>query len=125
MHVAFDLDNTLDTSRIPMQSLVSALKAAGHTISNLTGCSNPTPTAVQIKEKVEYLEALGFGDLWDWLVVIGDPPHERKAEIVHHGAPGQDGGLPPVDILFDNSLHNARLASKHCLVMVPWNTVQD
>lgn len=126
MHVGVDLDNTLDTAAPQMQSLLAALRAAGHVVSVITGCSEGVPTAGVIKAKAEYLESLGFGDLWDWLIVIGDPPHERKAEICAHGLKGKSGNGPgPVDVMIDNSLHNARLCAKYSLVLVPWNTVQD
>lgn len=125
MHVAFDLDNTLDTFAPQMQSLMMALRTSGHVVSVMTGASEQEPTPAVIREKIEYLSSLGLGDCWDWLIVIGDPPHERKAELCRNGYQGKEPGPGPVDILVDNSLHNARLAAPACLVLVPWNTVQD
>ena len=129
MHVAFDLDGTLDTATTEMQSLLARLKAGGDNISIVTGCSGPVPTEQDYLDKADYLRSLGFDSLYHWLIVIGDPPHARKADVCAHGLNEIVGKLhvqvPKVDILFDNSLQNARLCSQHCLVMVPWNTVQD
>jgi hypothetical protein len=129
MHIAFDLDNTLDTAPNQMQSLMASLKEAGHEISIITGCSSAVPTDQDRIAKAEYLKSLGFASVYRWLIVVGDPPHARKAWICKHGLkyPTKDGteGPGPVDVLYDNSIQNARLGSKHSLVFVPWNTVQD
>lgn len=126
MHFGFDLDNTLDTSRTEMQSLMAALKSAGHQISIITGTSSPVPTDQDRIDKMTYLKSLGFDDLYHWLIVVGDPPHARKAQICDKGVTLPDGTkIPHVDVLVDNSMQNARLASKYSLVLVPWNTVQD
>ncbi len=126
MHIAFDLDNTLDTSPAEMQSIMAALKSAGHQISIITGTSSDLPTDQDRIDKAQYLKSLGFDDLYHWLIVVGDPPHARKAQVCAKGVTLPDGSrIPKVDVLVDNSIQNARLASKHSLVLVPWNTVQD
>lgn len=130
MHWAFDLDNTLDIAPAAMQSLLGALKAAAHQITIVTGSSDPVPDATVWGNKQEYLRANGFDSLYHWLVVIGDPPHQRKADFCANGGwalgvHGKRERVPKVDVLVDNSLQNARLASKHSLVLVPWNAVQD
>lgn len=116
MHVAFDIDGTLDTDPVNMASLLSALHQCGHRISILTGSSNEVPGKQDVQDKINFLRKLGMDPMWDTLVVIGDPPHAAKAKWC------KDNG---VDILFDNSVQNAKLASEHTLVMLPWNSKQD
>jgi len=116
MHVAFDIDGTLDTNKVDMASLLSALHSAGHRISIVTGSSSPIPGKQDVADKMDYLRSLGMDDYWDTLVVIGDPPHAAKAEWCKKNN---------VDMLFDNSVQNAKLASKYTLVMLPWNSKQD
>ena len=116
MNVAFDLDGTLDTSPYVMQALVSALHAAGHKITVMTGASEATPSAAMVKQKWSALKQLGLADLINELVVIGDPPHAQKAALCKK---------LKVDLLVDNSVQNAKLCSEHCLVMLPWNTKVD
>lgn len=116
MHIAFDLDGTLDTDKANLASLCAALRSAGHRVSVVTGCSRPVPTKQDVKDKIGYLRSLGFDDLWDTLVVIGDPPHATKAKWVKENG---------VDALFDNSVQNAKLCSEVTRVYLPWNTKQD
>ncbi len=98
------------------QSLMAALIAAGHQVIILTGCSSPTPTAADKAKKAEYLNSLGMGKDYTKLVVFGDPPHKAKAKwCKKHN----------VDLLIDNSVQNAKLASKYCLVLVPWSSATD
>lgn len=116
MKVAFDLDGVLDADPTDMQSLMSALQAAGHRVVILTGCSAKTPTPADTADKAEYLSALGMAHCYDQLVVFGDPPHKAKARwCKKHN----------VQILVDNSVKNARLASKYCTVLVPWANRTD
>lgn len=116
MMVALDIDGTVDSDPTVMQSLMAALMAAGHQVVILTGCSSPTPTKQDKEKKAQYLQSIGMGKVYDKLVVFGNPPHKAKAKWCkkHH-----------VDLLIDNSIQNAKLASKYCLVLVPWNTLQD
>lgn len=116
MKVAFDIDGTVDADPSVFQSLMMALKSSGNQVIILTGCSSPTPTAADKKAKAEYLESLGLGDAYNQLVVFGDPPHKSKAKWCKKNK---------VDLLVDNSVQNAKLASKYCLVLVPWNTLID
>jgi len=116
MKVALDINGTIDADPVDYESLMSALRAAGHQVVILTGCSSPKPTKADIKEKADYLQSIGCGHCYDKLKVFGDPPHEAKAKYCkkHH-----------VDILIDNSVKNAQLASEHCTVLLPWNDKQD
>jgi uncharacterized HAD superfamily protein len=114
--VAIDINGTIDADPVTYQSLMAALRAAGHQVVILTGCSSPKATKKDKQEKAEYLESLGCGDCYDKLKVFGDPPHKSKAKYCkkHH-----------VDILIDNSVKNAQLASKFCTVLLPWNDKAD
>lgn len=116
MVVAFDIDGTLDLDPADMQSLMAALKAAGHQVVVLTGCSEQTPTQNDVAQKTQYLKSLGMGSCYGLLVVFGDPPHKAKAKwCKKHN----------VALLFDNSVKNAKLASKYCTVLLPWASKTD
>ena len=116
MLVALDIDGTVDADPTVMQSLMSALIAAGDRVVILTGCSSPTPTKQDKQKKVEYLQSIGLGKAYNKLVVFGNPPHKAKAKWCKKNH---------VDLLIDNSVQNAKRASKYCLVLVPWNTLTD
>jgi uncharacterized HAD superfamily protein len=116
MKVAFDIDGTLDIDPTAFQSLMSALVAAGHEVVVLTGCSSRHPSQGDLTAKQEYLTAMGMGHCWHELVVFGDPPHKPKAKWVEKHN---------VDILVDNSRKNAKLSSKFCTVLLPWNSKTD
>ncbi|HVA05513.1 MAG TPA: hypothetical protein VNG12_02110 [Acidimicrobiales bacterium] len=116
MVVGFDIDGTLDLDPSSMQSLMSALMAAGHQVVVLTGCSSKKPTKQDIAEKAQYLNSVGMGHAYDRLVVFGDPPHKKKAKwCKKHN----------VAILIDNSQENAKLASQYCTVLLPWASQTD
>jgi putative intracellular protease/amidase len=114
--VAFDIDGTIDSAPADFQSLMEALRAAGNHVVVLTWCSAKKPTKKDRAEKAEYLEHLGCGHCYDKLVVFGDPPHKAKAKWCKKHK---------VDILVDNSVKNAQLASDYCTVLLPWNTKAD
>jgi hypothetical protein len=116
MHVAFDIDGTLDADPVLMGTLLRDLMNGANRISVITGSSAKIPNRKDAKDKINYLRSLGMDPYWDTVVIIGDPPHAAKAEWCKNNH---------VDILFDNSVQNAKLASQHCLVMLPWNTKQD
>ena len=114
--IGVDIDGTADVDPQVMQSLMSALMAAGHQVIILTGCSSKEPTQQDFDEKAQYLESIGLGDCWDEMVVFGDPPHKAKSKWVKKNG---------VDLLFENSASNAKLASKYCPVFVCWNSLTD
>jgi hydroxymethylpyrimidine pyrophosphatase-like HAD family hydrolase len=113
MLVAFDIDGTLDANPPVFLSLMQALRAAGHRVAVLTGCSGPKVTPENIVGKEEYLQKLGFGAAYDQLVVFPDPPAERKAEWLKTNK---------ADVLIDNSIENVKAAADYCLCLVPWQT---
>lgn len=113
MKVAFDLDGTADSDPHVFQSLMSALRAAGHVVVILTGCSMDQPGQGELDKKQQYLSELGLAHCWDELVVFPNPPHKAKAEWIKNN---------DVAILVDNSIKNAKFASKYCTVLLPWNT---
>lgn len=116
MKVACDIDGAADLDPQVMQSVMSSLLAAGHQVVILTGCSSPEPTQQDLDEKAHYLNSIGQGACWDLLVVFGDPPHKAKAHWIRDNK---------VDLLIDNSESNATLASKYCIVLVPWASLTD
>lgn len=116
MKVAFDIDGTLDADPTDFESLMAALKAAGHQIVVITGASSKKVTQQDYEDKANYLNELGLGNCYDELVVFGDPPHKAKAKYCKKHN---------VALLFDNSVKNAKLASKYCVVLVPWANKTD
>jgi|SRR5208282_4709442 len=113
MLAAFDIDGTIDSEPSLMQSLMSALKAAGHQVVVLTGCGQEKPEASDILHKSEYLQSLGCANCYDQLIVLGEPNDENKAEwLKAHSA----------DLLVDNSKDNAKAAAGICPVLVPWQS---
>ena len=118
MRVAVDLDNTIDTNPKEFQSLMQALRAAGHVVTVLTGTGDEAATQEVWTEKCQYLATLGCGNCWDDMTVIaspGGPSSDEKAKWCNeHG----------VDILIDNSKENAKaaIAAGVPLVLVPWAT---
>ena len=118
MNVAFDLDNTIDAAPKQIQSLMSALMAAGHNIVVLTGTDSPIVTQDEWQAKADYLNSLGCGQCWNQLVVQShagpnDPGPVLKASWCRDN---------DVDVLIDNSKDNARAATAFGvpLVLVPW-----
>jgi hypothetical protein len=112
--VAIDLDGVLDEDPAMFASMMTALRAAGHKVSVVTGCSSKKPSQTDIDEKSQLLSTLGMGHAYDQLVVIGDPPHKAKAKWCKQNK---------VDALIDNDVQNANRASKYCTVLVPWNSL--
>lgn len=111
MLAGFDIDGTLDLDPPLFLSLMQALRAAGHRVVVLTGCSGETVEQQDLDDKQEYLAKLGMAKAYDELVVFPDPPHKPKAEwLKAHKA----------DVLFDNSKKNAKSAP--CPVLVPWQS---
>lgn len=113
MHLGCDIDGAADLDPAIMGSLLMALRAAGHRVSILTGCSNEQPTQQDAGEKADYLRSIGLGNAWDKLVVFGDPPHKAKARWIRDNH---------VDLFIDNSIENAQRAARYCTVLVPWNS---
>lgn len=114
--IALDINGTIDSDPAVYESLMSALMAAGHQVVILTGCSSPKVTKQDIAEKKHLLESIGCGKCYDQLVVFPDPPHKAKAKWCQKHN---------VDMLIDNSVKNAQLASEYCTVLLPWNNRAD
>ena len=113
MKVGIDIDGSADSAPKEFQSLMAALRAAGHKVVILTGVSSPKVTAQDVQEKENYLRELGLGESYDKLKVFSNPPSQAKAAYcAKHG----------IDILIDNNTKTARLADKYCVVLVPWAT---
>ena len=118
MKVAVDLDNTIDATPKQFQSLMTALRAAGHLVIVLTGTAEDVASQTVWDEKANYLATLGCGTCWDQMTIVASPDGDgadAKAKWC------DDNG---VDILIDNSKDNARAATEAgvSLVLVPWAT---
>lgn len=115
---AFDLDGTLDVNPQTTATLMSDLVHGGNRVLIFTGASTPKPGRADTEKKVEYLKSIGIiqGVHYDQMFVIGDPPHATKAKLCKK---------EKVDMLFDNSIQNAKLCSKYSLVAVIWNSKVD
>jgi len=111
MLVAVDVDGCADSAPTIFLSLMQALRAAGHRVVIVTGCSAPTVTQQDVSDKATYLQNLGLGDAYDELVVIADPVVEAKVEWLKQNN---------ADLLIDNRKQTAKAAP--CLTLVPWQT---
>lgn len=121
MFVAFDLDGCVDSYPREMQSLMSALQAAGHHVEVVTGIQDKQPTQQALDEKAQYLASIGCGQCYDKLVVVNYP------------AGGKDVANNKVDylvgagchVLVDNTIPNAKAATAAgLLALVPWGAKQ-
>ena len=118
MKIALDLDNTIDAAPIQYASMMSAWKAAGHSVVVLTGTSGEPASLAVWQAKADYLQSLGCGACWTDLTVIasvdGDTA-DYKAEWCKENS---------VDVLIDNTKDNAKAAVSAGvpLVLVPWAT---
>lgn len=113
MLVGVDIDGTVDADPPVFLSLMQALRAAGHRVVILTGCSADKVEPEDIAQKKEYLQKLGLAEAYDQIVVFGNPTDDLKAEwLKANGA----------ELLIDNDKSNAKAAAGTCLVLVPWQT---
>lgn len=113
MLVAVDLDGTIDSEPTTMQALLTALKAAGHTVVVATGTADGEVTPEDTIAKAEYLQSLGCAECYDQIVVFAEPHDENKAEWLKANH---------ADLLIDNNKSNAKAAAGICPVLVPWQT---
>ena len=113
MLVACDIDGTLDSEPRVMQSLLMALRAAGHKVVIVTGCSTTQVTQADIDDKTGYLQSLGCANCYDQLVVVADPADENKAAWLKSNK---------ADLLIDNAIANAKAAKDICPVLVLWQS---
>ena len=121
-HIAIDVDGTIGATPYQMQEIASALMAAGHRVTVLTGYGDGQVTQAIFDEKANYLNSLGFGQSYNDMTVIANGPGvdlaAKKADYcVSEG----------VDILIDNSKANAKaaVAAGVPLVLVPWASRVD
>ena len=116
MRVAFDIDNTIDATPKQMQSMMSALKSAGHDVVILTGSDEFPLTQSTWDDKAHYLNTLGCGTCWDSMVVLSHANGDTEDSKAKWCADNS------VDVLIDNSKENAKAATAAGvpLVLVPW-----
>lgn len=116
-HIGCDIDGTITSAPEQFETLLSALRAAGHRVTVITGSSNSPVTQNDFTEKVKYLTGLGCVGCYDDLVVIGAEGKQlAKAKAKYCESEG-------IDIFIDNDLDNAQRATPVVpLVLVPWTT---
>lgn len=116
-HIACDVDGTITSAPQQFEMLLTALRAADHRVTILTGCSNSPVTKADFDAKVQLLSGLGCVGCWDYMVVFGchgDELAKAKAAWMkeHH-----------VDLFFDNDERNVAAATPVVpLVLLPWTT---
>lgn len=116
-HIACDIDGTITSAPYQFENLLTALRAAGHRVTILTGCATVPVTQQNFDEKAQFLMGLGCVGCWDDMVVFGE---SDKALAKAKAKWMADNG---VSIFIDNDLRNAQRATKVVpLVLVPWTT---
>lgn len=115
MNVAYDIDGCADSFPRVAQSTMSALKAAGHHVTVLTGVEAPQATAADQTAKAHYLSSLGIGpDDYNDLVVVPKPHPKNKAQIIKSKG---------INMLFDNNKKNCKAAAKQgCVAFLLTNS---
>lgn len=117
-HCAIDIDGTAAAAPQQIQELASALMAAAHRVTIITGIADDIVTQEDFDEKSQYLCALGMAESYNDMVVIsnnvkGGLAKAKAMWCKNHG----------VDILIDNNKENAKAAISYVpLVLVPWAT---
>ena len=116
---AFDVDGCVDAFPREFQSIMQALRSAGHTVQIVTGTHDVPVTQMDLDEKAQYLDSLGLGECYDRLVVISHPSgdvSQMKADYLESvGAAA----------LFDNDVKNAQaVTGRGVLALVPWGSKQ-
>ena len=117
-HAVFDVDGTVAAYPQECQALMSALMAAGHRVSILTGVSSMPVTQQDFDDKANYLRSLGMAESYDDMTVISNKVKGGLA--IAKSLWLRDAGA---DIFVDNSTANAEEAIKYVdIVLVPWAT---
>lgn len=120
MKVCVDIDGCIDSNPREFQSIMSSLKACGHTVVVLTGSQNGAPSAADQKEKAAYLQKLGCGACYDQLVVLDGTDQDALPQVKADWCKKNN-----VDVLVDNTKANAKAAQSVVpLVLVPWASRQ-
>lgn len=126
MHIAVDLDGTIDASPTLFVTFLTALKTSGQTVTILTGAAGDANVSKQdIEEKKQYLARLGLGEAYDQLVVLPQVPiDDPDKDTTLHDAKADWLAKNHVDLFIDNNKMNAKAAMKAGvkLVLVPWAT---
>jgi hypothetical protein len=110
-----DIDGCISGSPEQFNTILSALKAAGHHVNIVSGDNPKSPSGPTFASKVAYLQSVGVTDCWDQLVVVtGDIPAAKAKWCKENN----------VQIAFDNSIPNAKamIGVGVPLVVVPWAT---
>ena len=117
-HVVMDLDGTISYAPEEMAMMASALRAADHRVTVLTGTSNMPVTEHDFIAKTDYLRSLGFGESYDDIVIISNKVDGGLA--VAKSIYLRDIGA---DVYVDNSTANAEESAQYVpCVLVPWPT---
>ena len=112
-----DLDGTLDSYPRQLQTIMAALREAGHTVNVVTGSPNPAVDQAEWQAKADQLTELGLADCYDELVVVAGPENSiPQRKVLYLRSVG-------ASVLVDNAEATARFASAAgLLVLVPWAT---
>jgi hypothetical protein len=115
--VAVDLDGTIDAFPRELQSMMSALRAAGHEVEVVSGANTDTVTQSDVDAKAELLASLGCGECYDRLVVLPGPESavaERKTAYLRS---------VNASMLIDNRKENVKSATDAgILALLPWGS---
>ena len=117
-----DLDGTLDSFTAFFIPLLAAIKQADPTgaqvwVTVLTGVDHDPPVRPEeFDEKRQYLNELGYGQLYDELVLVARPHDENKAMWVTDN---------DARALIDNSKANVKAMPASCLGLLCWQTRED
>lgn len=117
MRVAVDIDGTIDAAPRQLQSIMSALRACGHTIIVVTGSQQAPVTETDWSQKANYLNQLGCGACWDELVVLANPSGADLPDMKSQWLADNQ-----VDVFIDNNVANCKAATAAGipLVLCPW-----
>ena len=117
MRVAVDIDGTLDANPREFQSIMSALMAAGHIVSVITGTSDDSPTQQDFDNKCAYLTNLGMSECWNDMTLLSRSSTQDLAVLKANWLV-----VNGCDVFVDNSIANIKAASMAgiALCLVPW-----
>ena len=119
MRCCFDLDGTLDSFTAFFLPLLTAVKQGDPTgaqvqVVVLTGVDHDPPVRPEeFEEKRQYLAELGYGALYDELVLVAKPHDVNKAQWCLDN---------DCRALVDNDKANVKAMPPSCLGLLCWQT---
>ena len=122
MRFAVDLDGTADSFTAFFIPLLAAIKQADPTgqqvwVTVLTGVDHDPPVRPEeFDEKRQYLDELGYGQLYDELVLVSRPHAENKSMWCTDN---------DARALFDNDKANVKALPQSCAGFLVWQTREN